>query len=309
MSFPHRVTVRVAVQKEGKFLLALRHAKDTYMPGRWNFPGGKVEYTEKDEAHILEEEANREIKEETGIEIQNLKVIGNFTYRVGGKHTIGVLFVADWKSGEAGALEDTEEVRWVSPEEFKNYKLVPNFKKNLNWIYPRLKEQSHDPRLHFVVATGIVVKDGKFLIVKRAPNEKAFPSKWSVPGGKLVLSEYQNLPKTSPSHPQWYGVVDWVLRKEVREETGIEIDSPQYLCDLVFVRPDGFPVVTLSYWARYKSGEVRLDKSHTDFAWVTLREAKSYDLIDGIWKELEDVDKLSRNAPVFMGTLNKKSYN
>lgn len=155
-----------------------------------------------------------------------------------------------------------------------------------------------DPRLHFVVVTAIVVKDTpsthtqgkKFLIAKRAPHEKAFPDKWTVPGGKLVLTEYQNLPRTSDTHPQWYNVVEWVLRKEVREEVGIEIEEPKYLTDLVFVRPDGYPVVTLSYWAYYKSGEVKLDKSHTDFAWVTAKEAKNYDMIEGIAEEIGEVE-------------------
>lgn len=162
-----------------------------------------------------------------------------------------------------------------------------------------------DPRLHFVVATAIIVRnreisDGErsrtiktpeFLIAKRAPHEKAFPNKWTVPGGKLVLHEYEHLPKTA-GFPQWYNVVDWVLRKEVREEVGLELVKTQYLCDLVFVRPDGYPVVTLSYWAHYKSGEVKLCKDLTDYAWVTAEEAKQYDLIEGIGSELEEVAKL-----------------
>ncbi len=147
-----------------------------------------------------------------------------------------------------------------------------------------------DPRLHFVVATAIIVKDSNFLIVKRASHEKAFPDKWTVPGGKLVLHEYNHLPKTSFTHPQWYNVVDWVLHKEVKEEVGLKIHKPQYLCDLVFVRPDGYPVVTLSYWAQYKDGDVKLCKDLSDYAWVTLDKAKDYDLIDGIWDELKLVD-------------------
>lgn len=74
-----------------------------------------------------------------------------------------------------------------------------------------------DPRLHFVVATAIVVKDGKFLIARRALTEKAFPGKWTVPGGKLVVHEYNKLPYKT-DYPQWYNLVDWVLRKEVRDE-------------------------------------------------------------------------------------------
>ena len=162
-----------------------------------------------------------------------------------------------------------------------------------------------DPRLHFVVVTGIIVKDPsagsgqaprrcsgqtprrcsgqgvdhKFLIAKRAAHEKAHPNKWTVPGGKLVRHEYETLPKTA-DYGQWYNVVDWVLRKEIREEVGLEIGDPRYLTDLVFIRPDGYPVVTLSYWCRYKSGEVVLGKDLTEFAWVTLEEVKKYDLID-----------------------------
>ncbi|MEK7593460.1 MAG: hypothetical protein AAB464_01975 [Patescibacteria group bacterium] len=148
-----------------------------------------------------------------------------------------------------------------------------------------------DPRLHFVVATAIIVKEGKFLIAKRAPHEKAFPNRWTVPGGKLVVDEYKQL-SYKTDYPQWYNLIEWLVRKEVKEETGIEIDKPEYLCDLVFIRPDGYPVVTLSYWCNYKNGEIKLCKDLTDYTWVSLDEAKNYDLIEGIWDELAEVDKI-----------------
>jgi 8-oxo-dGTP diphosphatase len=147
-----------------------------------------------------------------------------------------------------------------------------------------------DPRLHFVVATAIIVKDGRFLIAKRAPHEKAYPNKWTVPGGKLVRHEYEAIPKTTKD--AWYGIIDWLVRKEVREEVGLEIGKISYVTDLTFIRPDGYPVITLSYWAPYKGGEVKLCKDLTDHAWVTLEEAKSYDLIEGIWEELRDAERL-----------------
>ncbi|MDD5625672.1 MAG: hypothetical protein PHG83_00715 [Patescibacteria group bacterium] len=148
-----------------------------------------------------------------------------------------------------------------------------------------------DPRLHFVTATAIIVKDGKFLIVKRAAWEKAFPNRWTVPGGKLVRHEYVNLPKIA-GHPQWYNIIDWLLKKEVKEEVNLEIEKSHYLCDLVFIRPDNFPVVTLSYWALYKAGEVKLCDALTDYAWVTPEEAKNYDLIEGILEELKSVNEI-----------------
>lgn len=150
-----------------------------------------------------------------------------------------------------------------------------------------------DPRLHFVVVTAIIVKGDRFLVIKRSPYEKAFPNRWTVPGGKLVYSEYSKLPYKT-KYPQWYDLVEWVLRKEVREEAGLEIKKPNYLCDLVFVRPDGFPVVTLSYWAEYKSGKVKISKDFTDFAWVTLKEAKKLDIIEGIYDEMVKAARKSK---------------
>lgn len=147
-----------------------------------------------------------------------------------------------------------------------------------------------DPRLHFVVATAIIHKDGKFLIAKRAPHEKAYPNKWTVPGGKLVLTEYQNVPKTTGD--AWYNISDWLVKKEVMEEVSVEIDKPKYLCDLTFVRPDGYPVITLSYYANWTNGEVKLCKDLVDHAWVSLEEAKNYDLIERIWDEIKQVDEL-----------------
>ncbi len=151
-----------------------------------------------------------------------------------------------------------------------------------------------DPRLHFVAVTVIIARregDGavRFLITKRAASEKVFPGKWTVPGGKFVRTEYETLPRASDAYPQWYAVVEFVARKEVREEAGIEIGKPEYLTDLVFVRPDGYPVVTLSFWAWHEKGEVKLNHEMSDFAWVTAEEAGKYDLIDGIADEIASV--------------------
>ncbi len=39
--------------------------------------------------------------------------------------------------------------------------------------------------LHRITSTAIIYKDDKYLITKRALNKKAFPGKWTVPGGGL----------------------------------------------------------------------------------------------------------------------------
>ena len=149
-----------------------------------------------------------------------------------------------------------------------------------------------DKELHRISLTAIIYNnEGKYLITKRALTKKAFPGKWTVPGGGLETDDYVNS-KPTTSAGQWYNALETTLRREVREEVNLEIEKPQYLLDLTFIRPDGIPVVVLSYFAKYKSGEVKLDTDSIDYKWLTLEEAKSYDIIDGIWEEIEMVDKI-----------------
>ncbi|MBM3250796.1 MAG: NUDIX domain-containing protein [Candidatus Nealsonbacteria bacterium] len=144
--------------------------------------------------------------------------------------------------------------------------------------------------LHRVVPTAIIHKDGKYLIVKRSPFKKAFPSRWNVPGGGLDMSDYISIPKTTDD--AWYFAIENSLRREIKEEVNLEVEKPKYLLDLVFVRPDNIPVVTLSYWCQWKSGEVKLNDENIDYKWVSAEEAKNYDLISGIQEEIKMVDRI-----------------
>jgi len=59
--------------------------------------------------------------------------------------------------------------------------------------------------LHYIVVTGILVNNqGKYLITKRADWEKAFPGKWTVPGGKLEVLDYVLREKDTSEH--WYNI-------------------------------------------------------------------------------------------------------
>lgn len=146
--------------------------------------------------------------------------------------------------------------------------------------------------LHRVTATVIIYKpDGTYLITKRSPTRKVFPNKWTVPGGGLETTDYIN---TKPSHVnyQWYHALDKALRREVKEEVNITVGKLEYLLDLVFIRPDGIPVITLSFYAPYKNGKVKLNDESTDFKWIKARDAKNYDFISGIDEEIRMVDKI-----------------
>ena len=82
------------------------------------------------------------------------------------------------------------------------------------------------------------------------------------------------------------------------EETGLSIKNISYLTDLVFIRPDGTPTIVVSLFADYDSGEIKLCEDLTEYAWVSLEEAKNYDLIDGIYEEMEMLDKLLKGKKI-----------
>lgn len=148
-----------------------------------------------------------------------------------------------------------------------------------------------DKELHQIAATCIIYKDEKYLITRRKPEDKLFSNKWTVPGGGLTIDDYI---ATSPTHGKaWYHVVDKALRREIKEEVGIEVGKIEFLLDLVYVRSDNIPVLTLSYFAPYKSGNVvLLDEDANDVAWLSVEELSKYDFISGIKEEIEMVDKI-----------------
>ena len=147
--------------------------------------------------------------------------------------------------------------------------------------------------LHEVAVTAIVVKDGKYLITRRALTKKRFPGKWTVPGGKLETSDYANLPKDTDN--AWYNVLENVVRREVREEVGLEIKNIDYVISLATIDKEGTPLLVISCSADWESGEVVLQEAETDqYAWITSDEAKDYDLINGIDDEMRMVDKRRR---------------
>lgn len=144
--------------------------------------------------------------------------------------------------------------------------------------------------LHEVVVTAIVYKDDEYLITKRSEDEDRFPGMWTVPGGKLETDDYTQLEKDTDIH--WYNVLEKVLEREVKEETGIEIKKIEYVTSLSMVHDDGAPSLIISCMSEYADGNIELDEEEmVDHAWVTAEEAADYDLISGIYDEIVMADK------------------
>jgi ADP-ribose pyrophosphatase len=117
-----RVAVGAVVFKDGCVLLVRRGqppAEDF-----WAIPGGSVEIGE-----TLREAAEREIQEETGIQIRASKPIYTFDVidrDAAGKvrfHYVIVDLAADYVRGEPSPGDDALEARWISAEEINDIKV------------------------------------------------------------------------------------------------------------------------------------------------------------------------------------------
>jgi len=115
-----RVAVGAVVFKEDKVLLVLRGKPPAEK--KWSIPGGCVELGE-----TLQEAAEREITEETGIVIQAKKPI--YTFDVIERddkghirfHYVIVDLAADYVSGELRAGDDALDVGWVSLKDLNHH--------------------------------------------------------------------------------------------------------------------------------------------------------------------------------------------
>ena len=90
--------------------------------------------------------------------------------------------------------------------------------------------------------------------------------RWGIPGGKIRRGES----------------TEDALRREVKEETGLDIDRIRFVIvqDCIdsheFLRPEHF--LLLNYVARVTGGEVTLNEEAQDYRWVTPAEAMGLDL-------------------------------
>ena len=110
----------------------------------------------------------------------------------------------------------------------------------------------------------VIVQDAKLLLIRRGVEPSK--GKWSLPGGSV----------------EWGEPLTDAVKREVREETGLEIEvgTVAGVFDLIIEGADGvsYHYVIIDYFARPIGGELRAGDDASDARWVPLGELDSYDL-------------------------------
>jgi NAD+ diphosphatase len=126
--FPHIHPCAIVLVKRGNELLLSRKAE--WVAGRYSLVAGFLDFGES-----LEECAIREVREETGIEICNVRYVGSQNWPFPAQLMAG--FVADYASGEIQVDHtELEDARWFPAD---NLPLLPGRRSIARWIIDNFK--------------------------------------------------------------------------------------------------------------------------------------------------------------------------
>ena len=115
-----------------------------------------------------------------------------------------------------------------------------------------------------VVASSVVLIDGKVLMLHRPNGARSYPGRWSLVSGKREDGEE---------------MID-TARREIFEETQIKVSEPRRSLPPVYVRENG--IVWKVYPFLFDAGDQEpvLNKENTEYRLVTFDEMKGMDLVD-----------------------------
>lgn len=108
------------------------------------------------------------------------------------------------------------------------------------------------------VTCSIIVQNEKILICQRSARMK-LPMKWEFPGGKIELGESK----------------EECLKREIREELGIEINIDKALTPIKYHYPT-FSICLYPYICTFKSGTLQATE-HAQTIWVDKKDLINYD--------------------------------
>lgn len=131
-----------------------------------------------------------------------------------------------------------------------------------------------DDRRFFIAVKGIIVFDGKFLIVRRSENARAEIGYWELPGGRLEFGE----------------TTEDALRRELREEVGLEVEILRPMTTWSLIRENQAQTVGITFLCRYFGGEVTISHEHDEFAWINSDEILGYNFFPNVAEDLRKMD-------------------
>jgi 8-oxo-dGTP diphosphatase len=110
-----RTVVKALITHKGDILIGQKEDdEDHEIGGKWHVLGGHLEKGEQ-----VEEAMEREVKEETGLEVDVHQIVDTSTFSCGDgeKDSLQIFFHCEADSRKAEAEDDLQDLKWVEPDE------------------------------------------------------------------------------------------------------------------------------------------------------------------------------------------------
>jgi 8-oxo-dGTP diphosphatase len=117
----------------GKVFIAKRGPEGSFH-GCWEFPGGKVEEGESDEAAIA-----REFDEEFGVAVRAIRPLGESVFPHRGEDRALAAWLIEFEPFKRPKLLEHEEIAWAGASELGTLKLVESDRKLLPFVLPLME--------------------------------------------------------------------------------------------------------------------------------------------------------------------------
>jgi len=121
----------ILLDEDDQILFLRRSKNDDFMPGSWDIPGGGLEYGEEPEEGL-----RREIREETGLEIQIIRILTVSTYFMGEVQRLDITYLCSAIDSYKLKLSNEHvEDRWVWKDGINSLNLNNYIKKIVGTLW------------------------------------------------------------------------------------------------------------------------------------------------------------------------------
>ncbi len=136
-----RIGVSGFLLEDEKVLIVKRADSESFLPGVYELPGGKIDFGETIESAI-----EREFKEETGLNVKAIKPIYIFSYLSdeGNRQTFDVTYLLRLKDGNGKVVlsDDHNDFKWISEEEIDDYNITKDMEEAIQKGFDPLRKHA-----------------------------------------------------------------------------------------------------------------------------------------------------------------------
>jgi mutator protein MutT len=123
-----QIGVKAIIEKDGKILLLKRSEKYEHLNNAWDIPGGRINFGEDPKDGLT-----REIQEETGLQIKEIKYIldASTVFKSEEKHIVRITYLCTVEEGNSNLSHEHTHMEWIPRKNIKELEMKDTLLKKI----------------------------------------------------------------------------------------------------------------------------------------------------------------------------------